>query len=93
MLCFSIVVLLENEGADFGLRNIAHVLQVLESLQEHHSDLVFIEVVFMLSLAFLQDILEKTIHLHDIDVSAVELADFKKDGDVFFLERNLLHFE
>ena len=93
MLCFSIVVLLENESADFGLRDIAHVLQVLKSRQEHHSDLVFVKVVLILALAFLQNVLKKSIHLHDVDISSVELADFKKNGDVFLLERNLLHFQ
>ena len=93
MLCFSIVVLFENESADFGLRDIAHVLQVLESRQEHHSDLVLVEVVLILPLTFLQDVLEKCIHLHDVDISSVELADFEKNGDIFFLERNLFHFQ
>ena len=76
MLGLSIVIFLENKSADFGLRNIAHILQILESLQEHDSNLVLVEVVVLLSLALLDDVFEQPIHLHDVHISPVELADF-----------------
>ena len=94
MLGLSKIILFENKGADLGLREVAHVLQILEGLEEHHSDLVLVELVIeMFTIAFLDDVLEEAIHLHDVDITAIELANLQQYGTILLLERYLLDLE
>lgn len=46
-------------------------------------DLVVFELIALIAAAFFQDVLEKAVHFHDVDVFAVKFADFQEDRDIF----------
>jgi hypothetical protein len=83
MLGFSKVVLSEDEGALLGLTQVSHIFQLTKGCSEHVLDLVVFELIALISAAFFQDVLEKAVHFHDVDIFSIKFADFQEDRDIF----------
>ena len=101
MLGFSEVVLSEYESRLPCLTQVSHVLQFAKGASEHvlylfidSSFLLFLVLslaLFVVASALQVDGSEQFVHLHDIHIPAVELANLQKNGGVFLCVTHILN--